>query len=95
MVSNAARFIARMLWILPAVLLFLTLHQAKVALDLRATWQQGTSAVAEVLHYENSNRVDVTYGYVSLRVSLARERRCRGTSCVRPASPFPGPASSG
>ena len=71
MVSNAARFIARMLWVLPGLLFFLTLHQAKVALDLRATWQQGTPAVAEVLHYENSNRVDVTYGYVSLRVALA------------------------
>ncbi len=70
MPSNAARLIARILWILPALLIFLSLNQAKVALDLRATWEAGTPATAEVLTYEYSNRADVTYGYVSLRVPL-------------------------
>ena len=70
MPSNATRIIARILWILPAILIFLSLDQAKVALDLRATWEAGTPATAEVLTFENSNRADVTYGYVSLRVSL-------------------------
>ncbi len=68
--SNAARIVARILWFAPALLLFLTLNQAKVSLDLRRTWQQGAPAVAEVLAFENANRVDVTYGYVSLRVPL-------------------------
>ncbi len=71
MVSTSARIIARVLWFLPALLLFLTLYQAKAALDLRATWQQGTPASAEVFDYKDSNRADVTYGYVSLRVPLA------------------------
>ena len=71
MVSAAARIIARLLWFLPGLLLFLTLYQAKAALDLRATWRQGTPAAAEVFDYKDSNRADVTYGYVSLRVSLA------------------------
>ena len=68
---DTTRLIARLLWILPAVLLFLTVNQAKVAHDLRQTWEQGTPATAEVLAYDNSNRVDVTYGFVSLRVPLS------------------------
>ena len=71
MSSNAARIIARILWILPALLFFLTFNQVKVALDLKATWEAGTPATAEVVTFENSNRADVTYGYVSLRVPLA------------------------
>lgn len=67
---DATRLIARLLWIVPAVLLFLTFNQVKVAYDLRQTWEQGTPATAEVLAYDNANRVDVTYGYVSLRVPL-------------------------
>ncbi len=70
MPSNAVRIVARILWILPAILIFLTLNQAKVALDLRATWEEGTPATADVLVFENSNRADVTYGYVSLQVLL-------------------------
>ena len=70
MPSNAARLIARLLWAAPALLLFLTINQAKVAYDLRQTWRTGTAATAEVLSYENANRVDVTYGYVGLRIPL-------------------------
>ena len=70
MPSNAAYIIARLLWIAPALLLFLTINQAKVALALRATWETGVPSTAEVLTFENSNRADVTYGYVSLRVPL-------------------------
>ena len=69
--SNAARLVARLLWIVPALLLFLTINQAKVAHDVRQTWRTGTPATAEVLAYENADRVDVTYGYVNLRVTLA------------------------
>lgn len=74
MASNAARLIARLLWLAPALLLFLTLDQVKAALDLRATWEHGAPATADVLEYEDSNRMDVTYGYVSLRVPLADGR---------------------
>ena len=70
MATNAARLIARLLWFMPALLFFLTLNQTKVALDLRATWEEGTPATAEVLAFENTNRADVTYGYVSLRIPL-------------------------
>ena len=71
MVSKTSRVVARVLWFAPLMLLFLTINQAKVALDLRATWVKGTPTTAQVVEYEDSNRADVTYGYVSLQVRLA------------------------
>ena len=59
---------ARLLWIFPAILLFLTVNQVKVALDLRETLNEGVPATAEVVEIYKTNRVDVTYGYVQLRV---------------------------
>ena len=70
MASNTTRRIARLAWIVPLLLLLLALDQAKVAFDLQRTFERGTPAAAEVLAYEDSDRVDVTYGYVSLRVPL-------------------------
>jgi hypothetical protein len=67
---DKTRLIARILWVFPGFLLFLAFNQAKVAYDLRQTWEHGTPATAEVLAYDNANRVDVTYGYVSLRVLM-------------------------
>jgi hypothetical protein len=65
-----SRLITRLLWIIPLLLLVLTIQQAKVAIDLRATLQEGTPATAEILELEISNRVDVTYDWVSLRVTM-------------------------
>lgn len=65
------RVIARILWVLPILLLLLAVDQALVATQLKATWEHGDPAQAEVITYEHSNRADVTYGYVSLRVPLA------------------------
>ena len=64
------RIIARTLWGIPALLLLLAFNQAQVAYHLHTTWRQGTQATAEVLEWQRSNRADVTYGYVSLRVPL-------------------------
>ncbi len=68
------RTVARILWVVPLLLLLLSLDQAKVAYDLHATWRQGERATAEVIEWERSNRADVTYGYVSLRVPLGDNR---------------------
>ena len=65
------RVIARILWVLPILLLLLAVNQGLVATQLKATWEHGDPAYAEVITYEHSNRADVTYGYVSLRVPLA------------------------
>jgi hypothetical protein len=64
--------IARLLWIFPAVLLFLTINQIKVASDIRETLALGEPAKAEVLEIYMTNRVDVTYGYVRMRIPTDR-----------------------
>jgi hypothetical protein len=62
--------VAQIAWLVPVLFFGLALHQGKVAYDLRATNQDGTSATAEVLKIKKGNRQDVTYDYVSLRVDL-------------------------
>lgn len=68
--SRTVKTIARIVWIFPLLMVFLTVDQAKVAYDLHQTWEHGTPAIAEVTDYERSNRVDVTLDYVGLRVPL-------------------------
>jgi hypothetical protein len=63
-------FIARSLWIFPAILLVLTVNQVDVATDLHRTLTEGRPAVAEIFGYESSGRVDITYDFVNLRVRL-------------------------
>ena len=67
---NTTHLVARLLWIPAVLLILLFIHQVNVALDLRKTRNQGTPATADILAYESSDRVDVTYGYVNLRVAM-------------------------
>jgi hypothetical protein len=69
--GKAVRIIARILWILPAILFFLIIHQTWSALEIRKTLVEGEPAVAEVLEFESSSRVEISYDYVSIRVPLA------------------------
>ena len=62
--------IARALWIVPPLLLGLSVHQAKVSRDLKSTWVLGQPAMAQVLAFESRDRADVTYGYLDLQVEL-------------------------
>ena len=59
MTSSAIQVVARLLWVFPALLLFLMLNQAKVAYDLNATLRGGDDAVAQVLEYHKDDRVDM------------------------------------
>ncbi len=68
MPKRSGMLIARLLWILPAILLFLTINQVNVAYDIRETLATGTPATAEVMEVYKTNRVDVTYGYIRLRI---------------------------
>ena len=70
MKAPSTRLVARLLWALPVFLLLLAFQQAKTAYDLRHTLRQGERAVAEVTKVHISHRVDVTYDYVNLRVTL-------------------------
>jgi hypothetical protein len=64
------RWIARIAWLLPLFFLGIALHQGKVAYDLQTTKTQGTEATAEVQDVKVSNRTQVTYDYVSVRVPM-------------------------
>ncbi len=65
-----ALVVARILWIVPVILLALSIHQANVALDIRSTLRNGQPAMASVTDFESAGRVDVTYDYVSLAVDI-------------------------
>lgn len=70
MTSRSSILVARALWLFPAVLLLLTFYLADAALDLRETLMEGIPATAEITDFASSDRVDVTYDYVSLRAEL-------------------------
>ncbi|MFB6279558.1 MAG: hypothetical protein ABEK75_08630 [Salinibacter sp.] len=64
------RWIARIAWLLPLLFFGLALHQGKVSYDLHTTKTQGTAATATVQKVKVSNRTQVTYDYVSIRVPM-------------------------
>ncbi len=70
MPSRFQQILARVAWIVPAMLVGLCINQAKVAADLRTTLAEGLAATATVTEYERVDRADVTYGYVNLAVPL-------------------------
>jgi hypothetical protein len=68
--SSLVHRIAQIAWLVPLLFFGLSVHQAKVAYDLHATKLGGVEATADVLEMKKGNRSDVTYDYVSLRVTL-------------------------
>ncbi len=64
------RWIARAAWLAPLLLVALSVHQGKVTYDLHTTKTQGTAATADVQTVHASNRTQVTYDYVSIRVPM-------------------------
>ena len=65
--------IARLLWIFPLLLLVLTIYLVQAAFDIRQTLMEGETVRAEVLEIFNTDRVDVTYAYIRLRLPLNGE----------------------
>ena len=70
MAVSSTRWVARALWLAPAFLLAICIQQVWAFYTLGQTIQRGTPATATVTHLEQTNRVDVTYDYMSLRVAL-------------------------
>jgi len=62
--------IARLAWIAPALLLFLTIHQFRTAVNLQTTLDEGTLAWAEITRYDRTDRKDVTYVSLDIRVRM-------------------------
>ena len=55
-----------LIWLLPAYLLFLTIHQLSVYYAIADTYQSGTSYTAEVLEFDIKQIAAQTNGYVIL-----------------------------
>jgi hypothetical protein len=70
MATSSTRWVARALWLAPAFLVFICAQQIWAAYTIGQTIARGTPATAQVTKMEQSNRVDVTYDYMSLRVAL-------------------------
>ncbi len=70
MAKNASHLVARLLWAVPVFLLVLAANQVKVASDIHRTVRDGVLATADVVAYDLSNRADVTYDFIGLRVVL-------------------------
>lgn len=70
MAARSTRIVARLAWLVPLACLLLALHQADVAYDLHRTLTEGERAQAEIVELHQANRVDVTYDYAHLRVTL-------------------------
>lgn len=68
MALRGSRLVARLLWVVPGVLLFLMLNQTMVALDLRETIREGRLVEADVLAVNTTDRADITMASVRLRV---------------------------
>lgn len=56
-----------LIWLLPAYLLFLTIHQVSVYYGITATYENGTSYTAEVMEFDIKQIASQTNGYVVLK----------------------------
>lgn len=65
------QIIAKIFWGVPLLLTVLAVNQGFVAWHLRNTWIHGIPAIAEVERFDATNRADITYGYIDLRVTLS------------------------
>lgn len=66
----SVRLVAKLLWIGPAILFFLTINQVLVAIDLKETLENGVNVIAKVTEFDKVDRADVTYGFVSLAIPM-------------------------
>ncbi|MGB1049156.1 MAG: hypothetical protein ACPG3U_05660 [Rhodothermales bacterium] len=67
----SSHLIARIAWVVPALLLALSIHQVSTAVNLARTLDNGEQAIAEVTRYDRSDRKDVTHVELDLRVRLS------------------------
>ena len=87
--SKRIRIIARLMWVLPALLLVLGINQAKVAHDIRYTLENGAPATAEITNVHGENRVEISYDYVDLRVTMEDGQVLTREKLSLPHSMFP------
>ncbi|MEM1271744.1 MAG: DUF3592 domain-containing protein [Bacteroidota bacterium] len=62
------KIIARLMWLLPVLLLVISASLVRAGLDQKETFEQGEAAVAEVVDFDITQRSEITYSYIDLRV---------------------------
>ncbi|MFO8233761.1 MAG: hypothetical protein R6U20_14015 [Longimonas sp.] len=68
--STVTRWLTRAAWAIPILLVGLSVHQVWSGLALRDTLQRGTPAEAEITEVFSSDRAEIKYDYVSLRIPM-------------------------
>ncbi len=62
--------VARLLWALPLLLLFITVLTTRAGFEQRAVYEGGTRVTADVLGLDLRERSEITHGAVRLRYTL-------------------------
>jgi len=62
--------IARLMWVLPLILVVITLSLVRAGLNQRATLESGELVSARVVGKVIRNRADITYGHIDLMVAV-------------------------
>jgi len=69
--GSKVKLVARLMWLLPALLVVISVALLRAGFAERETLAAGTAATAQVVDVEIRNRADVTYGHIDLRIPLS------------------------
>lgn len=70
MVHSHRNIIARVLWFFPLLLVLLTINQVYVGYNIHRTLNEGMLLQAEITELVKTNRTEISYEYVNLRIVL-------------------------
>ncbi len=71
MPTSRVTLVARLMWLAPLLLLVGGLLLLRTPLQLARTLREGQHAVARVVHFQTTNRTEVSYDALTLRVPVA------------------------
>jgi len=60
------RLLAKLMWLMPALLLFYSLYLVQAGFDQKKTWEDGYKTIAEVTNVQVDQRSEITYGEIEL-----------------------------
>lgn len=69
--GSGVTLVARLMWLLPVLLVVISIALLSAGLDERETLGTGTLVTARVVDVEIRNRADVTYGHIDLLVPIS------------------------
>lgn len=69
-VSPSVRLVARLMWLMPAILVAAAIGLAQAPLELSKTLREGTPAIARVVAFETTERSEVSFDALTVRAPL-------------------------